>query len=50
MQIRSRSFISDFFPYLELLGSTTSREKMRDDWLTVQQLLTAFHGNKINEK
>jgi hypothetical protein len=36
--------------FLELLGSTTTRGTMRDDWLTVQQLLTAFHRNKFNEK
>jgi hypothetical protein len=35
---------------LELLGSTTIRGTMKDYRLTMQQLLTAFYGNKRNEK
>jgi hypothetical protein len=31
---------------LELLGSTTTR---KDYWLAIQQLLTAFYRNKLNE-
>jgi hypothetical protein len=34
----------------ELLYSTTIRGTMKDYWLTMQQLLTAFYGNKFNEK